>query len=99
MRTHEEQASKGGEAASAEAQELVKTKRRNDELSSQVTILKGRITELQAMPGRTDGAAQGSAEVEAALAEKNQELEKLTAALAEKDKEIKRLKAALLAFV
>ena len=67
VRTHEEQASKGVEAASAEAQELVKTKRRNDELSSQVTILKGRITELQAMPGRTDGAAQGSAEAEAAL--------------------------------
>jgi septal ring factor EnvC (AmiA/AmiB activator) len=60
-----------------------------------VTILKGRITELQAMPGRTDGAAQGSAEVEAALAEKNQELEKLKEALAEKDQEIARLKIAI----
>jgi uncharacterized phage infection (PIP) family protein YhgE len=95
VRTHEEQASKGVEAASAEAQELVTTKRRNDELSAQVTILKGRITELQAMPERTDGAAQGSAEVEAALAEKNQELEKLKEALAEKDQEIARLKIAI----
>ena len=97
VRMHENQASEAAEAAvtSAEAQELAKTKRRNEELTAQVTILVGRIKELQGMPGRTDGAAQGAAEVEAALAEKNQELEKLKEALTEKSKMIERLKTAL----
>ena len=102
VRTLEDQA-KEGEAVAAEAQdgaqELAKTKRLNDMLTGQVKALSNRTQELQdriQALERTDGAAQGSAEGEAA---KNQELEKLTAALAEKDKEIKRLKAALLAFV
>ena len=102
VRTLEDQA-KEGEAVAAEAQdraqELAKTKRQNDMLTGQVKALSNRTQELQdriQALERTDGAAQGSAEGEAA---KNQELEKLTAALAEKDKEIKRLKAALLAFV
>jgi len=102
VRTLEDRA-KEGEAVAAEAQdgaqELAKTKRQNDILKGQVKALSNRTQELQdriQALERTDGAAQGSAEGEAA---KNQELEKLTAALAEKDKEIKRLKAALLAFV
>jgi predicted RNase H-like nuclease (RuvC/YqgF family) len=102
VRTLEDQA-KEREAVAAEAQdgaqELAKTKRQNDILKGQVKALSNRTQELQdriQALERTDGAAQGSAEGEAA---KNQELEKLTAALAEKDKEIKRLKAALLAFV
>jgi DNA repair exonuclease SbcCD ATPase subunit len=102
VRTLEDQA-KEGEAVAAEAQdraqELAKTKRLNEMLTGQVKALSNRTQELQdriQALERTDGAAQGSAESEAA---KNQELEKLTAALAEKDKEIKRLKAALLAFV
>jgi hypothetical protein len=102
VRTLEDQA-KEGEAVAAEAQdraqELAKTKRLNEMLTGQVKALSNRTQELQdriQALERTDGAAQGSAEGEAA---KNQELEKLTAALAEKDKEIKRLKAALLAFV
>ena len=71
------------------------TKRRNEELTAEVTILVDRIKELQGMPGRTDGAAQGAAEVEAAIAKNNQELEKLKEALTVKSKTIKRIKTAL----
>ena len=77
----------------------------NRGLQAQVTKLQAqvRMYEKQASAeaavtsgeGRTDGAAQGAAEVEAALAEKNQELEKLKEALTEKDKTIERLKTAL----
>jgi len=82
-----------------EAPEVATTKLRNEELTAQVTSLEDRIKELQATSGRPEGAAQGGAEIEAALAAKNQELDKLTKALAEKDKEISQLKAALKAFV
>jgi predicted RNase H-like nuclease (RuvC/YqgF family) len=67
-------------------------------LTGQVKALSNRTQELQdriQALERTDGAAQGSAEVEAALAAKNQELDKLTEALAEKDQEIARLKTAI----
>ena len=101
VRTLEDQA-KEGEAVAAEAQdgaqELAKTKRLNDMLKGQVKALSNRTQELQdriQALERTDGAAQGSAEVEAALAAKNQELDKLTEALAEKDQEIARLKTAI----
>ena len=95
MRTHEDQAKEV-------APELEKVKRRNDALSGQVAALKNRIQELQnrikdlrEMSEWTDGAAQGNAEVETALAETKQELEKLREALAEKDHEIARLKNAI----
>jgi chromosome segregation ATPase len=73
----------------------------NRGLQAQVTKLQAQVLmhEKQASEaaeaGRTDGAAQGAAEVEAALAEKNQELEKLKEALTEKDNKIERLKTAL----
>ena len=77
------------------AHELAKTKRRCDELNAQVTALKGRIEELKRMRmrGTTDGDEQE--DVEATLAQKNQELKELKEALAEKDNEIERLKTAI----
>ena len=101
MRTHKDQAA---EAATAEAQELAKTKLQNNELSDQVTGLKkgnkelqDRITLLQAKPGLTDGVAQGGAEGEQ---EPKAELEKTladrSAELADVKQQLETIRALLL---
>ena len=83
--------------ATKETEEVGNAKRRNDELSAQVVILRNRITELQNCNTELQNlrSYQGEADPEAARAEKYQELEKLQEALTEKDKTIERLKTAL----
>mmetsp|Transcript_19810 Transcript_19810/g.28188 ORF Transcript_19810/g.28188 Transcript_19810/m.28188 type:complete len:372 (+) Transcript_19810:121-1236(+) len=85
-----EQQVAAGATTTKETEEAGNLKRRNEELSAQVVILKNRIKELQELRSE-----QGLADPEAALAEKNQELEKLQETLTEKDKTISRLKTAL----